>query len=311
MKKVELYIVPYAKDNEIKTRLVVDGNKIDSKDNRLTNLVVYQPMRKWLNPYKKKLFVWDGLLAEIIDEFNEKSIHFFFSGCKADFTIFKKCILLQQAILNRNGGGVEVIFDFTDTCNPRNTIKEMVDILDDLRVEADNWGEDEIIKEIDSVKDVIYSCTITLEADYIASFTSFESLLQNHKVSLREDSDLTVIPVDGSTSVSNIRHFLTTLQEKNEATKKYLVINISTRDNEMLFDAIVSVNDIGDSNVKYIENDGQNYILEIVKMYYLAVFPTAKQKIVEILHMFPDHDTNIFLIDISDRIDDLFCIRIK
>ena len=60
MKKVELYIIPYAKDNEMKTRLVVDGNKIDSKDNRLRNLVVYQPMRKWLNPYKKKLCVWDG-----------------------------------------------------------------------------------------------------------------------------------------------------------------------------------------------------------------------------------------------------------
>lgn len=311
MKKIELYIVPHTKDNEVKTRLVVDGNKIDSKDNRLTNLVVYQPMWKWLNPYKKKLFVWDGLLAEIIEEFNDKSIHFLFSGCKADFTIFKKCILLQQAKLNRNGGAVDVAIDFTDTCNPRNTIKEMIDILDDLRVEADNWGEDEIIKEIDSVKDVICSCAITLKADYITSSTSFESQLQNHKVSLREDSDLTVIPVDGSVSVSGIRHFLSSLLEKNETNKKYLVINISTRDNETLFDAVVSLNSTGDSNIKYIENDGGNYFLEIVKMYYLAVFPIAKQKTVEILHMFPDYETNSFLIDISDRIDDLFCISLK
>lgn len=311
MKKIELYIVPYAKDNEVKTRLVVDGNKIDSKDNRLTNLVVYQPMRKWLNPYKKKLFVWDGLLAEIIEEFNDKSIHFVFCGCKADFTIFKKSILLQQAKLNRNGGAVDVVFDFTDTCNPRNTIKEMVDILDDLRVEADNWGEDEIIREIDSLKDVICSCSITMKADYIASSNAFEILLQNHKISLCENSALTVIPVDGSVPVSSIRHSLTSLLEKNEANKKYLVINISTRDNEPLFDAVISFNDIGDSNIKYIENDGENYILEIVKMYYLAVFPIAKQKTVEILHMFPDHDTNSFLIDISDRIDNLFCINLK
>lgn len=311
MKKIELYIVPYAKDNEIKTRLVVDGNKIDSKDNRLTNLVVYQPMRKWLNPYKKKLFVWDGLLAEIIEEFNDKSIHFVFSGCKADFTIFKKCILLQQAKLNRNGGTVDVVFDFTDTWNPCNTLKEMIDIWDDLRIEADNWGEDEIMKEIDSLKDVICSCAVTMKTDYIASSHAFGSLLQSHKVSLREDSDLTVIPVDGSVSVSGIRHFLTSLLEKNGADKKYLVINISTRDNETLFDAVVSLSGIGDSNIKYIENDGENYILEIVKMYYLAVFPIAKQKTSEILHMFPDHDTNNYLIDISDRIDDLFCISLK
>lgn len=311
MKKIELYIVPHTKDNEVKTRLVVDGNKIDSKDNRLTNLVVYQPMRKWLNPYKKKLFVWDGLLSEIIEEFNDKSIHFVFCGCKADFTIFKKSIILQQAKLNRNGGAVDVVFDFADTCNPHNTITEMIDILDDLRVEADNWGEDEIIKEIDSVKDAICSCDITMKADYLASSASFESLLHNHKVSLCEDSDLTVIPIDGSVSVSNIRQFLSSLLAKNETNKKYLVINISTKDNETLFDAVVSLNGTGDSNIKYIENDGENYFLEIVKMYYLVAFPVIKQKTVEILHMFPDHDTNSFLIDISDRIDDLFCISHK
>jgi len=311
MKKIELYIVPHTKDNEVKTRLVVDGNKIDSKDNRLTNMVVYQPMRKWLNPYKKKLFVWDGLLSEIIEEFNDKSIHFHFSGCKADFTIFKKCILLQQAKMNRNGGAVDVVFDFTDICNPRNTIKEIIDILDDLRVEADNWGEDEIIKEIDSVKDAICSCDITMKADYLASSASFESLLHNHKVSLREDSELTVIPVDGSVPVSGIRQFLSSLLAKNETNKKYLVINISAKDNETLFDAVVSLNGTGDSNIKYIENDGENYFLEIVKMYYLVAFPVIKQKTVEILHMFPDHDTNSFLIDISDRIDDLFCISHK
>lgn len=311
MKKVELHIVPYAKDGEIKTRLVVDGNKIDSKDNRLTNLVVYQPMRKWLNPYKKKLFVWDGLLAEIIEEFNDKSISFIFCGCKADFTVFKKSILLQQTKLNRNGSAVEVAFEFTDTWNPRNIIKEMIDILEDLRVEADNWGEDEIIKEIDLLKRDIHSCSVTVKTDYIASCNDFLYLLQNHKVTLRDNAELTVIPVDGNVSVSGIRYDLDTWIEQNEANKQLLVINISTRENEVLFDAVVSFNSIGDSNIKYIENDGDNYAAEIIKMYYFAVLPAVKQKIVEIQHMFPDYNTNSFLIDISDRIDDLFCILLK
>jgi len=150
-----------------------------------------------------------------------------------------------------------------------------------------------------------------MNADYLASSASFESLLHNHKVSLREDSELTVIPVDGSVPVSGIRQFLSSLLAKNETNKKYLVINISAKDNETLFDAVVSLNGTGDSNIKYIENDGENYFLEIVKMYYLVAFPVIKQKTVEILHMFPDHDTNSFLIDISDRIDDLFCISHK
>lgn len=311
MKKVELQIVPYTKENEIKTRLVVDGNKITSKDNRLTNLVVYQPMHKWLNPYKKKLFMWDGLLAEMIEEFNDKSIHFVFSGCKADFTIFKKSVLLQQTKLNRNGGGVDVIFEFTDTWNPHDTIKEIVDILDDLRVEADNWGEDEIIKEIDLLKGEICSCDVSVKTDYITSPNEFINLLQMHKVTINEDSKLTIIPADESVSVPGIRQFLTSVAEKNEAAKKYLVINISAKENEALFEAVVALNAHGDSNVRYIENDGNTYISEIVKMYYLATLPITKQKTIEILHMFPDYDTNSFLVDIADRIDDLFRIRLK
>ena len=311
MKKVELHIVPYAKENEVKTRLVVDGNKIDSKDNRLTNLVVYQPMHKWLNPYKKKLFVWDGLLAEMIEEFNDPSIHFVFSGSKADFTIFKKSVLSQQAKLNRNGGGVEVVFEFTDLWNPCNTVKEMVDILDDSRVEADNWGEDEIIKEIDSLKSVISSCSVAVKTDYIASPKEFLNLLQKHNVTLNGDAKLTIIPADGRAAISAIRHFLTSAVEEKDAGKKYLVINISAKENEALLDAVASLNAHGDSNVKYIENDGGSYISEIVKMYYLAVLPVAQKKMVEILHMFPDYKTNSFLIDISDRIDDLFCVSLK
>lgn len=307
MKKVELYIVPYVKDDEIRTHLVVDGNRIDSKDNRLTNLVVYQPMRKWLNPYKKKLFVWNGLLAEIIEEFNDKSIQFVFCGCKADFTIFKRSILLQQAKLNRNGGTVDVVFEFKDTWDPGDTLREMIDILEDLRVEADNWGEDEIIKEIDLLKNVVCSCAVSVKTDYIASSGEFVGLLQKHNVTLNDDSVLTVLPVDGSVSVSGIDRFLTSF-EHNSANKKCLVINISAKENEALFDTIVSLNNIVDTNIKYIENDGGNYIPEIIKMYYLAVFPIAKQKTVEILHMFPDLDTNSYLIDVSNRIDDLFCV---
>ena len=308
MKKVELYIDLYAKDNEVRTRLVVDGNKIDSKDNRLTNLVVYQPMRKWLNPYKKKLFVWNGLLAEIIEEFNDKSIHFVFCGCKADFTIFKRSILLQQAKLNRNGENVDVDFEFTDTWNPGNTLKEMIDILEDLYVEADNWGENEIIQEIDLLKKVICSCAVVVKTDYIASSNAFVDLLQKHKVTFSDNANLIILPVDGSVSISGIDRFLTSLIEKNDKNKKYLVINISTKENEALFDTVISLNSIGNTNIKYIENDGGDYVLEIIKMYYLAVLPAAKQKIVEILHMFPDYETNSYLIDVSDRIDDLFYI---
>ena len=305
MKKVELYIVPYAKDNEIKTHLVVDGSRIVSKDNRLTNLVVYQPMRKWLNPYKKKLFVWDGLLAEIIEELNDPSIRFDFFGCHADFTMFRKCILTQQAGLNRNGAVADVDFEFTDRYDFRQTFREMISILDDLRIEADNWGEDEIMEKIDSLKDFISSCRVTLQTRYITSPDAFGSLLRKHGISETSQSNLTVIPVDGLVPVSGFREFLNALGSRNEADQICLVINASTGENEALFEAVVTEYNAGASNLMYLESSGENCIPEIMKLYHLAVFPAAKQKAAEILQLFPDRDSNSYLIDISERLDDL------
>ncbi len=308
MKNVELFIIPYAKDNEIKTRLIVDGNKIDSKDNRLTNLVVYQPMRKWLNPYKKKLFVWGGILSEIIEEFNDKSIHFVFNGCKADFTLFKKSILLHQMNLNRNGGAVSVSFEFIDKLHPQKTIEELLVILDDLYFEADNWGEDGIIDNLVSVKNEINCCEIAIENKYHSDPVEFQDLLQQKNISTTKESVLTVIPVDGNIPVSDIYDYVAMLHKENDINKVFIVVNTLMRENDELLDNIVLLDSASGFSVKYIENDSENYIEEIMKIYYLYKLPDLINKTIEILHMFPDYKTNNFLIDISDKINDLFYI---
>lgn len=311
MKKIELFIIPYAKENEVKTRLIVDGNKIDSKDNRLTNLVVYQPMRKWLNPYKKKLFVWEGLLAEVVEEFNDKTIHFVFHGCKADYILFKKSILVQQLKLNRNGGAVDVSFETIDKWNPKITVKELDELLDDLRVEADNWGEDEIIREIDGLKSVIGTCTVKLVFEHFSSSaTEFQNMLQKNHIEVRDNAALTVFPTSDSAPSADIRKTITTLIEKNDMDRNFVVVNTTPQDGGELFAGIMSFDTGSEINIKYIENDGENYIKEIEKMYYLFVLPNTIKKASEILLMFPDYNTNNFLIDIADKIEDLFRVKL-
>lgn len=310
MKRIELFIIPYAKENEVKTRLVVDGNYIDSKDNRLTNLVVYQPMWKWLNPYKKKLFVWEGLLAELIEEFNDRFMHFFFHGCKTDYILFKKNILAQQMKLNRNGGAVEVAFELIDNWTPKITVKELVEILDDLRVEADNWGEDGIIKEIDHLKNDVFECQIMLRPEYLSSPAEFQNMLQKHQITTKNDARLTIIPIDGRTSVSDLRDHLSALIREDDTDRKYIVVNTSAQEKSELFDAIISFENGRGNSIRYIENDGENYITEIEKLYYLSILPDSIQKAIEIVLMFPDHDTNSYLIDVSDRIEDLFRVKL-
>ncbi len=309
MKKIELFILPYAKENEIKTRLIVDGNKIDSKDNRLTNLVVYQPMRRWLNPYKKKLFVWDGFLPEIVEEFNDKSIHFVFHGCKSDYIVFKSSILSQQTRYNRNGESVDVSFELVDKWNPQKTIKALVEVLDDLRVEADNWGEDGIIKEIDALKKEVSKCKVSLTSAYISD-DNFPKTLQKERISITDDAVLSLIPVDGTVATSDIQDYIANMAKDTLSNKMYIVVNTLMQENTSLIDVAVALDNEHDLRVKYIENDSENYMKDVVKLYYLLVLPNAMQKASEILHMYPDYDTNSFLIDVSDRIDDLFTVKI-
>lgn len=309
MKKIELFILPYAKENEIKTRLIVDGNKIDSKDNRLTNLVVYQPMRRWLNPYKKKLFVWDGFLPEIVEEFNDKSIHFVFHGCKSDYIVFKSSILSQQTRYNRNGESVDVSFELVDKWNPQKTIKALVEVLDDLRVEADNWGEDGIIKEIDALKKEVSKCKVSLTSAYISD-DNFPQTLQKERISITDDAVLSLIPVDGTITTSDIQDYIANMAKDTLSNKMYIVVNTLMQENTSLIDVAVALDNEHDLRVKYIENDSENYMKDVVKLYYLLVLPNAMQKASEILHMYPDYDTNSFLIDVSDRIDDLFTVKI-
>ena len=310
MKKIELFIIPYAKENEVKTRLVVDGNQIDSKDNRLTNLVVYQPMRKWLNPYKKKLFVWDGLLPEVIEEFNDRSIRFVFHGCKADYIFFNKNILAQQMKLNRNGGAVDAAFELVDQWDPAQTVKELVEILDDLRVEADNWGEDGIIREIDDLKSDVQGCKIRLRSEFLSSPAEFQGLLRKHHIGIENEARLTVIPIDQSAAASGVRDTVSALLEEADADGKYIVVNTSAPGKNELFDALISLDSGRDTSIRYIENDGEDYITEIGKVCCLSMLPEAIRKAIEIVLMFPDHDTNSYLIDISDRIEDLFHIKL-
>ncbi len=306
MKKIELFIMPYARDNEVKTRLIVDENKIYSKDNRLTNLVVYQPMRKWLTPYKKKLFVWDGLLEEVIEEFNDRSIHFIFYGLKSDFALFRKSILQQQMNLNRNGGTVDVVLDTVDKWNFKEEIKELTEVLNDLCIEADNWGEDDIIKEIDCLKSEISSCYAVLNCEFTSAGDEIKRSLEESNLVIKSDSQLTVIPVDKNASVSALRDFITQSAAEDDKNRKYLVINTSMQENDALSDTVISLYSDNCSDIRYIENAGEDYIPEIEKLYYYSILPAALEKAYEILHMFPDHKTNNYLIDIADRMDSVF-----
>lgn len=308
MKKIELFIIPCAKEHEINTRLVVDGNKIYSKDNRLTNLVVYQPMRKWLNPYKKKLFVWEGILAEIVEEFNDHVVHFIFHGCKADYTLFRKSILLQQAKLNRNGGAVDVSFEAIDKWAPKKTADQLAELLEEMRVEADRWGEDEILQEIDCLTALIATCKIRPVYVRFPAFAEFQGLLQKNRIETSDHAVLTVIPASDRIPAAEFRSMLSKLMEKDAADRNYVIVNTSPQDCSQLFDCVMSLDTGSDINIKYLENDGDNFIKEIEKIYYWLVLPSAVKKAAELLHMFPDWSTNSFLIDIADHMEDLFCV---
>lgn len=305
MKKVELQIVPFAGKNAAKTRLVVNGSKIDSKDNRLTNLVVFQPMRKWLNPYRKKLFVWGGLMKEIIEELNDNEIHFVFKGCLADYTLFKRGMIAQQMKLNRNAGAVRVTFEHVDSFSPQKYLKEITHMLEDMRVEADNWGEDEIISKIDGEIQRIKRVSVGVLTDYHSSGSKIVSFLEQEKILPSKDSHLQVIFIDDALSSSDVKG-LTALLEKTADDQEMLLINTSDKKYAPVLDAIFSPDGQRNAGIKYIQISAQESAKEIEKLYWLSTLPEVLSKAAEILRLFPDCETNSYLIDIQDRLNDMF-----
>ena len=284
MKRIELELLPLAKEGESKTRLVVDGSLIASRDNRLTDLVVCQPMRKWLNPYKKKLFVWAGLLPEILEEFNDTAVQFTFCGCKADFTVFQKSILLQQAKLNRNGGAAEVDFAFIEAASPRRTVRETLDILEDLRVEAENGGQEHILSALDALKPLLLTCTVALNTALLPADQAFAQLLQDHGIALCPEETalalLTVIPADGSLPPAELHRVLSALPANPTNAQG--------------------------ADIKFLPGDDEDFLPELIRLYFLTVLPQVSRQLTQLLHSFPNRAENSYLADIADRLDDLF-----
>ncbi|MCD8107338.1 MAG: hypothetical protein LUE20_05180 [Oscillospiraceae bacterium] len=186
MKIIELFIRPFAKENEVKTKLIVNNRskkeEITSKDNRLTSLVVNQPMRKWLTPYKKKLFVWEGFLPEIIEEFNDSSLSFVFHGCKADYAIFKKTICEQQEKINRNGETAHVEFAKfrEDKWSPDGGMEILTESLDTMRSVAEDWSDDDLIDKIDELKAEIGGQSVRPVPDDTAIHEVTKALLEEY-----------------------------------------------------------------------------------------------------------------------------------
>ena len=98
---VDIAVAPFPVTNDCYTRIIVDGHPdwFSSKENRFYSYVIKKPIRTWISPYRKRIFVWPGFLPAFVKEANEASYFFRFSGLREDFDLFKEEINFQAAHL--------------------------------------------------------------------------------------------------------------------------------------------------------------------------------------------------------------------
>lgn len=99
MRTVELFYNPYIES----AKLIVDGKEYNQRESRMNEFIVNQPINNWLSPYVSSYHRWDGLLAELIEEFNDDEISLFFYSVPTYFQRVMNELNSQAEYIERRG----------------------------------------------------------------------------------------------------------------------------------------------------------------------------------------------------------------
>lgn len=98
MVSVEIRVTPFAVERNRYTTIIVDNDYkwLSGSNSKFFSYVIKKPMRRWMCPYRERVFVWPGFLPALMKEVNEDAYSFQFSGTKEDYAFFEREIRYQE-----------------------------------------------------------------------------------------------------------------------------------------------------------------------------------------------------------------------
>lgn len=97
MVNVEIRVTPFALDSNRYTTIIVDKHSewLSGSNSKFFSYVIQKPIRRWMCPYRERVFVWPGFLPALVKEINEDTYCFQFSGTEEDYSFFEREIRYQ------------------------------------------------------------------------------------------------------------------------------------------------------------------------------------------------------------------------
>lgn len=164
---------------DLSVRLYYDNKEIKSDENKIYAFIKTEGFFNCLKPFNRRYVIWNGLLTELIDEFNDDELHIIFEGREKDFKEVESAFEGSRTTVENVGYENNWNLMFIKNFETENIAESLVEIAGDLRELCETRNELYVINSY--VKDM-HTLNIS------ESYERLEALIEEH-ISKWEDSN--------------------------------------------------------------------------------------------------------------------------
>lgn len=183
MTNIRLIYNPYTK----KVQIYNEHNEITAAENKIYTFLNTSGFACCLMPFRKRYTIWEGLLLELLEEFNDEELSITFEGRKADYQRLEDSFLqLKPAVENAGYQNLWQIF-FVQNFEAADIAKQLAQDAEDLRemceCRAELTAVDNLIAAI-SEEHLLENCSQfkTILSDHIAKWQQSSSSYRQEKI---------------------------------------------------------------------------------------------------------------------------------
>lgn len=183
MTNVRLVYNPYSK----KVQIYNERKEITAAENKIYTFLNSNGFDRCLMPFRKRYTIWEGLLLELLEEFNDEELSITFEGRKADYQRLEDSFMqLKPAVENAGYQNLWKII-FAQNFEMADMAKQLVQEAEDLRemceCRAELCAVDNLIAAIRE-EHLFENCSqmITLLSEHIAKWEQSSSSYRQEKI---------------------------------------------------------------------------------------------------------------------------------
>lgn len=183
MTNIHLIYNPYTN----KVQIYNERNEITAAENKIYMFLNTNGFENCLMPFRKRYTIWEGLLLELLEEFNDEELSITFEGRKADYQRLEASFQqLKPAVENAGYQNLWQIL-FVQNFEAADIAKQLVQAAEELREMCECRAElsavDNLIAEVNEER-LLENCSqlMTILSEHIAKWQQSSSSYRQEKI---------------------------------------------------------------------------------------------------------------------------------